>query len=352
MRVSLLGQRGGRSSRPALLVMAVLSLGVWVQPGAAADPRPTLDQVRKQVDSLHEQAEAATEKYNDTREKIAGLQLQVSAAQLKVSEQQKAVAMAQTDLSSIAVDSYKAGDLATLSLFFNDDPDRYLAADGLVTSLADRRANAVESLKRQRQLLVGGMTDVQEQQQRLQQAMKDLQATRTDILAKLDDATATLGRLTEAERARLGQMRSGSERTSLADLGVKVPSSGRLGCADVPITIPAGKVGKVLSYACAQIGDPYHWGGDGPSSFDCSGLTMMAWKQAGVSLPHNAAAQASEGTRVSRSQLEAGDLVFFHSPISHVGIYIGNGLMLHAPQTGDVVKIVPMRSDMVSATRF
>jgi len=350
--VVLLGQHGSRPRRLTLIVVAALAAGAWVQPVAGAVARPTVDQVRHQVDDLHDQAETATEKYNDTREKIAGLQLQVSAAQLKVTEQQKAVDQARHDLSSVAVDTYKAGDLATLSLFFDDDPDKYLAADGLFLSLGDRRVAAVDAVKRQRQAYLGALTDVQEQQQRLQQAMTDLQTTRSQVLAKLADATALLGQLTDTERQQLGQQRAGADRTSLADLGVAVPKSGHLTCADVPISIPAGKAGAVVKFACAQVGDPYQWGADGPSRFDCSGLTMEAWKQAGVSLPHNAAAQAAEGTRVSRSQLQPGDLVFFHSPISHVAIYIGNGLMLHAPQTGDVVKIVPLRADMVTAVRL
>ena len=100
---------------------------------------------------------------------------------------------------------------------------------------------------------------------------------------------------------------------------------------------------KVLAYACAQLGDPYRWGASGPARFDCSGLTMTAWKQAGVSLPHNAAMQSTYGTRVALDALRPGDLVFFYSPIGHNGIYLGSGLILHAPQTGDVVKITPLR---------
>jgi cell wall-associated NlpC family hydrolase len=98
----------------------------------------------------------------------------------------------------------------------------------------------------------------------------------------------------------------------------------------------------VIAYACAQVGDPYLWGGSGPDRFDCSGLTMMAWRQSGVFLPHNAAMQAHSGTTVGQAELRPGDLVFFFRPIGHNGIYIGNGLMIHAPQTGDSVKIDPV----------
>jgi cell wall-associated NlpC family hydrolase len=103
----------------------------------------------------------------------------------------------------------------------------------------------------------------------------------------------------------------------------------------------------------SQQGKPYVWGAAGPDSYDCSGLTMWAWAQAGVSLPHQSAEQQALGTPVSQGQLQPGDLVFFGSPAYHVGMYIGNGMMVHAPTTGDVVKVSPLAymSDYSGATR-
>ena len=108
---------------------------------------------------------------------------------------------------------------------------------------------------------------------------------------------------------------------------------------DVPTSARAA---IAVRTALAQIGDPYVYGAAGPDAFDCSGLTMYAWAAAGVSLPHNAAMQASTGTPVSLSSLQPGDLVFYYSPISHVGMYIGHGEIVHAPHTGSSVQIVPM----------
>jgi cell wall-associated NlpC family hydrolase len=97
--------------------------------------------------------------------------------------------------------------------------------------------------------------------------------------------------------------------------------------------------GAAISEARAQLGKPYQYGAGGPGSFDCSGLTAWAWRAGGVSLPHNAAAQQGSGTPVGRGELQPGDLVFFGSPAYHVGLYIGDGMMIHAPTTGDVVKV-------------
>ena len=99
----------------------------------------------------------------------------------------------------------------------------------------------------------------------------------------------------------------------------------------------------------AQRGKPYVWAAAGPGSFDCSGLTMYAYAAAGVSLPHSSRMQSQMGQPVSRDQLQPGDLVFFYSPVSHVGIYIGNGQMVHAPTSGDVVKVASVDSMSASA---
>jgi cell wall-associated NlpC family hydrolase len=102
----------------------------------------------------------------------------------------------------------------------------------------------------------------------------------------------------------------------------------------------------------AQRGKPYVWAASGPRSFDCSGLTSFAYKAAGVSLPHSSRLQSQLGQPVSRDALQPGDLVFFYSPVSHVGIYIGNGQMVHAPTSGDVVKVAPIMSGFSGARRI
>jgi cell wall-associated NlpC family hydrolase len=352
--VSLTERNRSRRTRLIVTLVVVLAGTLLTQAQAQAVPKPTVDQVRKQVDQLHEDAEAATEKYNAAKEGMASLNVRLAAAQTKLGQQRKAVELARLALGRIAVDTYKAGDLATLSLFLGDDPDKYVQANGLLISLGDQKAQAVTDLYQQRQAELGVLTDIQAQQQRLAQSQKELQDDRALVLQKLSTATALLGQLSGTERGQLTRTLSTSYKTSLTSLGINVPSSGRPSCTDVPIPPLDGRVAKVIGYACAQLGDPYHWAGDGPTNFDCSGLTLMAWKQAGVSLPHNAAMQATYGTKVSVDSLKPGDLVFFHHPIGHVAIYLGAGVMIHAPQTGDVVKIAPMRynGELVTAVRL
>jgi cell wall-associated NlpC family hydrolase len=110
-------------------------------------------------------------------------------------------------------------------------------------------------------------------------------------------------------------------------------------------SIPAsGRAAVAVKYALAQVGDAYVYGAAGPDAFDCSGLTMMAWGQAGVGLPHSSSAQYSSGARVSQSELQPGDLVFYYSPISHVGIYIGNGMIVHAANPSSGVRVAAVNS--------
>jgi cell wall-associated NlpC family hydrolase len=106
-----------------------------------------------------------------------------------------------------------------------------------------------------------------------------------------------------------------------------------------PVVAPTHVAQVAVDTALAQLGKPYVWAGTGPNGYDCSGLTQSAYRAAGIALPHSSSGQSRVGTPVSRASLQPGDLVFFYSPVGHVGVYIGNGLMVHAPTTGDVVKI-------------
>ena len=339
--------------KAGLGMFALLAAVVLVPLHAGAAPKPTVEQVRQRIKDLNQQAEVATERYNDLREQIAGLNVRIEAAKTKVAEQQKVVARARAELARVAADTYKAGDMAALELFFSDRPDNFVHANGLLMGLDARKKQAMDDVLTQQRQLVAMMTDVQAQQQKLEKARKDLQSTRVEIERKLDEQNAILARLTEDDRSRLGRLDAGETRESLEQQGITVPKSRRLGCDDVPVAPPDARVAKVLAYACAQMGDPYRWGADGPTSFDCSGLTMMAWKQAGVSLPHSSQLQARYGTKVRVSDLRPGDLVFFHGGLTHVGIYIGKGAMVHAPHTGAFVEIQGLKGrTVVTAVRL
>lgn len=339
-----------RLRRLSLAAVLLSVTGLVFAGVAAAAPVPTskIDDVQKQLQKLQDDAEQATEAYNSTREQLKSINVMKSAADTRLKQQRKLVDQARKTLGRLAVQSYKAGDLQTLSLFLDDNPDSVLAAGGLLTTVTDRQAQAVAQLVAEQKKLAADQTDVSAQQSKLAAASAQLNTLKTQIEDNVSKTQALLSRLKGDEQAAINRLSGGSlDKDALAKLGVNVPANGMLTCPDVHIDYPNDRVMTVLKYACAQLGKKYVWGGDGPNVFDCSGLTMRAWEQVGVSLPHNAYMQAQEGTKVSKADLRPGDLIYFHSGLTHMGIYIGKGLMIHAPHTGDFVRIASARLDEI-----
>lgn len=159
--------------------------------------------------------------------------------------------------------------------------------------------------------------------------LNDLNARSADLQKQIDELNAVRARLTAADRA--AQSDTGDPAGNVAG---------------------SGAAARAANFALGKRGSAYVWGATGPSTFDCSGLTQWAFKQAGVSIPRTAAAQQGSGTSVSRANLQPGDLVFYGSPAYHVGIYIGNNQMVHAPTTGDVVKVSPLQNNYSGARRY
>jgi cell wall-associated NlpC family hydrolase len=313
---------------------------VLVTSQAAATKRLTVADAAKKVDALRDEAEQATERYNAQREQLKSLNVRLAAAQDRLTAQQKRVAAARLSLGRVLAETYKQGELEGLALFLSDDPDAALEQTGVVATLGDRRATAVQRLRGEEATLGAAKDDLVRQQIRITQTTASLQRLKDTVQARLVDAEKQLAQLQARDRAAVERLLNGG------NTGIT--------CEQIGLDV-SGRAAKVLRYACDQLGDRYVWAAAGPNSFDCSGLTMRAWQAAGVSLPHNADAQSHYGTRIAPTQdaLKPGDLVFFHRPISHVGIYVGNGLYLHAPHTGTVVKIAKMPwANVVAAARY
>ncbi|MCD9874194.1 C40 family peptidase [Streptomyces guryensis] len=295
---------------------------------AAPSEKPSKDEVKAKVDKLYEEAEQATEKFNGAKEKQQKLQKEISTIQDNVARGQEELNGLRDSIGLAAASQYRTGTIdSSLQLFLSSNPDDYLDK----ASTADQlNAQQVEALKK-----------IQEKQRELAQEraeasdkLKDLASTRTelgkkkqDIQGKLAEAQKLLNSLTAAERASLAAAdarasRSASERV---DLGNATAASARAQAA--------------FQAAQTQLGKPYVYGATGTASYDCSGLTSWAYGQAGVSIPRTSQDQANAGTRIySESQLKVGDLVLFYGDLHHVGLYAGNGMVLHAPRTGTVVR--------------
>lgn len=310
-------------------------------PEAEAAPPPTLTEVQRRVDQLNLQVDQITERFDATRERLAGLHVRVAAAQTRLAQERGQFARAQAAVGRLAAEEYRRGELGALSLWFADDPTSYLETAGLAATLAQRRIDALTNLQRAQAQLAADIADAGRVQSSVTASVASMQADRQSVVRLLGLAQAQLDRLKAGQRLALARASRSADRVPLG-----------ASCASLGITAANTRVKAVLDFACAQLGEPYQFGADGPGSWDCSGLTMMAWRQAGVSLPHSSALQATYGTRITAAQLQPGDLVFYHVPISHVALYVGQNLMLDAPQTGDVVKIHALRPGMTAAVHL
>ena len=325
-----------------LSVVALLASVLLAAPQAAAAPSVT--DVQRRVEQLNHQAEQASERYNTTREQLTSTKLRLAAAQTRLKQQVGLVKQTKVSVGRLAVQSYKQGPLGAVSVLFADDPEAYLATAGLASTLQQRQVNAMLRLSLAQRRLTEAASNADRQRAEIAKAAASLEADRVEVLKLLRLSQDELSQLKASERLVVQRVsRGGGGRQSVA------PGTS---CSQAGVVAPDARVKKVLDFACAQLGDPYQWAAEGPGSWDCSGLTMMAWREAGVSLPHSSRLQSGYGTRVSVSSLRAGDLVFYHSPISHVSIALGNGLMLDAPQTGDFVGIHPLRDGITAAVRL
>ena len=344
--------------RPALaltaaLVAAVVGLAVIaVVPGSAvAEPRPTLRQVQNQVAELHHEAEQATERYNEARVQMAEVRRTLSQVSKRQHRTEDEVGALKTLMGQMAVASYKSGgaDMA-MQLLLSDDPEAFLQQATALDQLSRRQGVILRKVTVARQRLEQDRLAVDQQRARVAELKSRLQAEKAVVEGKISAAESMLATLRAEERARLEAARRAAAAEALAQRAdaprasrADRPSAGSTTTRSAPRPSydgPAsGRASVAVQTAYAQLGDPYQWAGTGPNSFDCSGLTSFAWRAAGVSLPHSSSAQYAGGRKVSRSDLQPGDLVFFYSPISHVGIYVGGDKIIDAPYPGSSVQI-------------
>ena len=307
----------------------------WATPHAGAAPTLSIRQVEGKVSVLNNRAERITEAYDGARTQLTTLQRQEQATQDTLDKDQQQLSSARNAVAASAVAAYRTGGLSpALSLVSTGSAETYIDRAGNLEALSQVQADQVALANAaQRQVAaVEAVRNAQLTQQR--KTVAAIASTKGQVESLLGQEQALLGRLKAADRRRLEQEQAQQQqhetalRSSYHAPSYSGPASGRAAVA--------------VRFAYAQLGKPYVYGGAGPNSYDCSGLTMRAWGAAGVGLPHNAAMQQSDMPEVSLSALEPGDLVFFGRPAYHVAIYIGGGKIIQAPHTGASVEITPL----------
>jgi cell wall-associated NlpC family hydrolase len=333
-------------SFPVRILVALAMVAGLLAP-ISANAAQTLAQVQAKVRQLEEEATAAAEGAQEAKVKLSSLTKTLNGIKAKAEIQGQTVSTLQRSLGAIAIEQYKSGGFGqSFELLFSSDPTLYLSSAGSLEAITRRKSTQLRNFEAAQQRLNATTLTVNDKIALVAAAQKKLTLQSAIAQSKLVEAEKLLSKLTKAERERLAKLKEDEENADQAS-SLKAAKS-----ADAV----SGRAGIALKYALKQIGDKYVFGAAGMVTWDCSGLTMRAYQAAGVSLPHSSAAQSRMGKKVSLNALKPGDLVFFGRPVSHVGIYMGGGKMVHAPRTGSRVKVAISTSlgskKLVGARRF
>lgn len=320
----------------ATLALAGAATATAFEGTSQADPQQTPSQVKAEVDRLYEEAEESAERYNGAKEQADEAQRALDALRDETARKTDRLNTARRALGSLAAGQYRTGGLGpAMRLALAADPQDYLDQASFLTRTGDRSAAEVASVRRQ-------LDEVAQLRDRAGGRLADLRAREGELAeykaaveGKLDTAKRLLAKLTAEERAAYEAQSGGA-----APAGAPATAT----ATAPPAPADGSRAARAVAFAYGAIGKPYVWGATGPGSFDCSGLTQAAWRSAGVSLPRTTYTQINAGQRVSRDQLAPGDLVFFYSGVTHVGLYVGNGQMIHAPRPGSTVRLAPIDS--------
>ena len=315
-------------SRCAAAVTATLAVGLVAPTPSQAAPSIDVAQAQREVDALYQQAEQATERYDVARNTMQDAERALAQAQSRASAAQGTVSQLQRTVGAFAASAYRNGGMdQTLQLVFSEDPSTFLDRMASLDALSSREADQLRQVVQARQELSASQAAAAQQLAIVDAQRRTLAQQKSVIEQKLQQAQAVLSQLKASDRAKVNRAsRDSDPRVALNSL--PVPTS--------------AQAAAVVAFVMAHLGDRYVWAATGPHAWDCSGLAMMAWRAGGVSLPHSSGEQFATTTKVAEADLQPGDLVFFYHPVSHVGVYIGNGMMVHAPNPGRRVEIKPI----------
>jgi cell wall-associated NlpC family hydrolase len=311
---------GRKRFATALTALALAgSVALTVNGSVPAQAEPDIDDVRARVDRLFQEAEQAQERYHDANLELVELNDELDSLQSDEVRQGDEVARVRSDVRDSVIRQFQGQTLGPATELLSADEDAFVNELSTFTTVSDLQASLLADYNDELKAYAIRRKETSERRDQVALLESELEDEKETVDDKLAEAEELLDELEAEERAAVLSR----------DSDVRAPSS-----------VPAeGRAAAAVDYAMAQVGDAYVYGAAGPDAFDCSGLTMMAWAQAGVSLPHSSSAQYSSGPHISESQLMPGDLVFYYSPISHVGMYIGNGMIVHAANPGTGVLV-------------
>ncbi|WP_420033229.1 NlpC/P60 family protein [Streptomyces sp. cg28] len=317
-------------TRVTVLTATAAAAVALTSQAANAAPKPDKSEVKAKVDKLYEEAGKATDLYNGAKEKQKKLEKEIGDLQDKVAREQDELNQLRTGIGTMASEQYRSGGIdSSVQLFLSADPDDYLDKASTLDALSAQQLESLKKVQAKQRTLAQERAEAAEKLKDLADTRTELGKKKKEVQGKLSEAQKLLNSLTAAERQAMAAAETRASRSSASrvDLGNEAAAS-KYGAA-------------ALSAAATQLGKPYVSGGTGPNSYDCSGLTQYAYNVAGVGITRTTYTQQNDGTKIGMSQLKPGDLVFFNN-LAHVGLYAGNGQVLHAPHPGAVVRYESM----------
>jgi len=361
-----------RSLRIAAVGFASVALSVLVVFPASllalAEPPLTVAEARDLIKQLQTDAAGIDQQYTDVKEQIKNGRAQVRLKQADVQAQTEKVGRLKLQVGQIALAQFQNRNLDTAArLFVTRDTEGFLSQISTVQKVSENQNSALQDYQQAQANLAALEHSAETDLAALGEKEEQLKSLTAASDKKLDQAKKVLAKLTADQQKQLAEAekkatakanaerraatkataKANAERRATTKAPAKTNAPRRATTKASPDSTPSTVTGsskgtKALAYAKAQLGEPYARSGAGPSSWDCSGLTMMAWGSVGVNLPHSSRQQFNRGQPVAKSDLQLGDLVFFYSDISHVGLYAGNGQVIHAPRPGKSVEYIKM----------
>ena len=312
-------------------------------PGSAS-AEPNAAQVTQLVATASHQLEVVSEQVNQARVELSSQQAAAERADRSAAQAQARFAAMRGQVRQLARAAYTTGDVSRLDVMLTSkSPGELLSQMGTLDVIAGHQADVLRQTSQTARAAQHARAAADRAATKAKKTLDTVTVKQAQLTTQIADYKAEYARLTAVQRQVVSRQVAGT--------AVQAPAPAVM-AAPVAASSQAAQI--AVQTALAQVGKPYVWGASGPNAYDCSGLTMYSYAAAGVALPHSSSAQSGMGIPVSRDQLQPGDLVFFYSPVSHVGMYIGNGQMVHASTSGTPVQVVSLDSmpDYNSARRI
>ncbi|MFK0169072.1 NlpC/P60 family protein [Streptomyces sp. NPDC090306] len=299
--------------------------------GTTSSPDTALEAVRAKLDALYHDAAVATDAYNAAEEKADKQSAAIGVLDRRIEAARVRLADLKDRAGAAARAQYRGGGLPPEArLMLSEDPGQFLDGAGLARQGEHAADGLLTELARTRRELKRDAEDAEDRWQKLEQGRKQKAAAKKRVERQIAAAKQLASRLEKKEKERLAELeRAAAHRAQTAWLGSGVLDEIRGRASE------RGR--KAVAFATAQLGKPYVWGAEGPASYDCSGLTSQAWAAAGVPVPRTSQEQWRQLPHVDIRDMRPGDLIIYFDDASHVGIYVGDGLVLHAPRPGRTV---------------